>query len=212
MKKWMCVILSVLMVLSVAGCASEKPSETSFQTDDPLQDAVTSGSAADEKTDEVAVITIRDFGTIEVALDRSAAPETVDNFVKLAGDGFYNGLTFHRIITGFMIQGGDPDGNGTGGSPNTIKGEFSNNGIQNPISHVRGTISMARTSDPNSASSQFFIVHQDSQFLDGDYAGFGHVISGMDVVDAICEKTAVIDGNGTVVPDAQPVIESVVIK
>ena len=138
------------------------------------------------------------------------APITVENFANLVNEGFYNGLTFHRIISGFMIQGGDPLGNGTGGSSKTIKGEFASNGVKNSISHVRGTISMARSSMPNSASSQFFIVHQDSTFLDGQYAAFGTVTSGMEVVDKICADTAVEDDNGTVAKNNQPVIEKII--
>lgn len=134
------------------------------------------------------------------------------NFVKLAQDGFYDGLTFWRIIDGFMMQGGDPKGNGTGGADETIKGEFSSNGVKNDISHTRGTISMARSSDPDSASSQFFIVQSDSTFLDGDYAAFGHVTEGMDVVDKICKDAAPTDDNGTIESEKQPVIESITIK
>ena len=127
-------------------------------------------------------------------------------------EGFYDGLTFHRIMDGFMVQGGDPLGNGTGGSDENIKGEFSNNGVENNISHTRGVISMARAmDDPDSASSQFFIVHEDSPFLDGDYAGFGHVTEGMDVVDAICKDAKPTDDNGTIKPEEQPVIESITI-
>ena len=131
-----------------------------------------------------------DYGTITVELDADTAPITVTNFVNLANDGFYDGLTFMRVIDGFMIQGGDPEKNCTGGSTISIKGEFSENGVENNISHVRGTISMARSNNPDSASSQFFIVHGDSEFLDGSYAAFGTVTDGMDVVDAIVEKTA----------------------
>lgn len=130
-------------------------------------------------------IEIKGFGTIMVELDKEAAPKTVENFEKLVSEGFYDGLTFHRIIKGFMIQGGDPLGNGTGDSKVKIPGEFKSNGWDNPISHKRGVISMARAQNPNSASCQFFIVHEDSEFLDGDYAAFGHVTEGMDVVDAI---------------------------
>ena len=158
-----------------------------------------------------AEIEVKDYGTIEVELDADSAPVTVTNFVKLAQDGFYDGLTFHRIIDGFMIQGGDPNGDGTGGSDENIKGEFSNNGVENNISHVRGTISMARANNPDSASSQFFIVHEDSTFLDGQYAAFGHVTDGMDVVDAICENTPVQDNNGTVKAADQPVITSITV-
>ena len=141
--------------------------------------------------------------------DADTAPITVTNFVKLVQDNFYDGLTFHRIIDGFMIQGGDPNGDGTGGAEDTIKGEFSSNGVKNDISHVRGTISMARSTDPDSASSQFFIVQSDSTHLDGDYAAFGHVTSGMDIVDQICKDAKPTDGNGTIAKDQQPVIESI---
>ena len=130
-------------------------------------------------------IEVKGFGTIMVELDKEAAPKTVENFEKLVSEGFYDGLTFHRIIKGFMIQGGDPLGNGTGDSKVKIPGEFKSNGWDNPISHERGVISMARAQNPNSASCQFFIVHEDSKFLDGDYAAFGHVTEGIDVVDAI---------------------------
>lgn len=132
-----------------------------------------------------AIIEINKFGTIEVELDRELAPITVDNFVKLAEKGFYKGLIFHRVIKGFMIQGGDPKGNGTGGPGYTIKGEFISNGVANPIKHERGVISMARAYDPDSAGSQFFIMHKDGFFLDGQYAAFGKVTKGIEVVDAI---------------------------
>ncbi len=156
-----------------------------------------------------AEIVVKDYGTIKLELDADTAPITVTNFVNLVNDKFYDGLTFHRIIEGFMIQGGDPLGNGTGGSSQTIKGEFSGNGVVNNISHTRGVISMARSSAPDSASSQFFIVHKDSTFLDGQYAAFGHVTSGMDVVDKIAESAKVEDDNGTVLKENQPVIESI---
>ena len=158
-----------------------------------------------------AEIVVKNYGTIVLELDADVAPITVENFANLVNEGFYNGLTFHRIISGFMIQGGDPLGNGTGGSSKTIKGEFASNGVKNSISHVRGTISMARSSMPNSASSQFFIVHQDSTFLDGQYAAFGTVTSGMEVVDKIYADTAVEDDNGTVAKNNQPVIEKITI-
>ena len=158
-----------------------------------------------------AEIVVKNYGTIVLELDADVAPITVENFANLVNEGFYNGLTFHRIISGFMIQGGDPLGNGTGGSSKTIKGEFASNVVKNSISHVRGTISMARSSMPNSASSQFFIVHQDSTFLDGQYAAFGTVTSGMEVVDKICADTAVEDDNGTVAKNNQPVIEKITI-
>ncbi len=154
-------------------------------------------------------IEVENYGTIAVELDADEAPITVTNFVNLVEDGFYDGLTFHRIIDGFMIQGGDPNGDGTGGSSRTIKGEFASNGVDNSIDHVRGVISMARSSLPNSASSQFFIVQQDSPHLNGEYAAFGHVTSGMEIIDAICSDVQVEDTNGTVLPENQPVITAI---
>ena len=132
-------------------------------------------------------ITMQDGGVIDLELDAQAAPITVENFLKLVNDGFYDGLTFHRIIPGFMIQGGCPDGTGMGGPGWHIKGEFARNGVPNPIKHTRGVISMARAMDPNSAGSQFFIMHDDAPHLDGGYAAFGHVVAGMDVVDRIAD-------------------------
>ena len=132
-------------------------------------------------------ITMQDGGVIDLELDAQAAPITVENFLKLVNDGFYDGLTFHRIIPGFMIQGGCPDGTGMGGPGWHIKGEFARNGVPNPIKHTRGVISMARAMDPNSAGSQFFIMHEDAPHLDGGYAAFGHVVAGMDVVDRIAQ-------------------------
>ncbi|MBQ9493337.1 MAG: peptidylprolyl isomerase [Oscillibacter sp.] len=175
--------------------------------------ANSAATAPDTAAVEYADIVVQDYGTITVELDPAAAPVTVQNFTNLVKDGFYNGLTFHRIMDGFMIQGGDPLGNGTGGSSQNIVGEFESNGYANSISHVRGTISMARASgDNNSASSQFFIVQTDSAFLDGDYAAFGHVTSGMEVVDRICKDAKPIDNNGSIAPEEQPVIESITIR
>ena len=162
-----------------------------------------------------AQIVVRDYGTITVELDADMAPTTVDNFLKLAGEGFYDGLTFHRIYPYFMIQGGSPNGDGVGGSGTNIFGEFKSNGWdKNTISHVRGTISMARTKEPDSASSQFFIVHEDSTYLDGDYAAFGTVTEGMDVVDALCDWVAsgavLCDNNGVIQNvEEMPIIETV---
>lgn len=142
----------------------------------------------------MVIIEMDNGSTIKIELDASVAPITVANFEKLVKEGFYDGLTFHRIIPGFMIQGGDPLGNGMGGSKETIKGEFASNGVSNPLKHTRGVISMARSMDPNSASSQFFIMHADAPHLDGNYAAFGKVIEGMDVVDQIAnEKTDLRD-------------------
>lgn len=171
--------------------------------------ALTSGSGSGESGKHHVAITVRDYGTITVELDADAAPITVQNFLDLADSGFYDGLTFHRIMEGFMIQGGDPEGTGMGGSDKTIKGEFSANGVENPLSHTRGAISMARSSAMDSASSQFFIVQKDSTFLDKQYACFGYVTNGMDVVDAIAADAQPTDGNGTIPADQQPVIESV---
>ena len=155
-----------------------------------------------------AIIEVNKYGTIEVELDPSVAPLTVENFVKLANKGFYNGLTFHRVIKGFMIQGGCPKGNGTGGPGYTIKGEFAANGVNNPLKHTRGVISMARAMDPNSAGSQFFIMHQDAPHLDGQYAAFGKVIKGIEVVDAIASvKTNYYD-----MPLEKVIINNIYIK
>ena len=156
----------------------------------------------------IVTITMENGDVIKAELYPQIAPNTVNNFISLINKGFYDGLIFHRVIKGFMIQGGDPLGNGTGGSSKTIKGEFASNGVKNSISHVRGVISMARSSDYNSASSQFFIVQKDTTSLDGQYAAFGKVISGMDVVDKIA-KVKVEDDNGTVSKENQPVIESI---
>ena len=135
----------------------------------------------------MVIIEMENGKKIKIELDPKAAPISCENFEKLVREGFYNGLIFHRVIRGFMIQGGCPQGNGTGGPGYTIKGEFSANGVDNPIRHVRGVISMARAADPDSAGSQFFIVHEDAPHLDGQYAAFGHVVEGMDVVDEIAE-------------------------
>ena len=204
MRKLLSVCLAALLVLSLAGCG--KTSVVGITT-------TSKAPAANEESQGVgthhAEIEIQDYGTITVELDGDAAPITVQNFMDLANAGFYDGLTFHRIISGFMMQGGDPNGNGTGGSENTIKGEFSANGVENPLSHTRGAISMARAQDPDSASSQFFICHADSTFLDGQYACFGYVTDGMDVVDAVCEAAQPTDDNGTIPAEAQPVITSI---
>lgn len=187
MRKYASLFLLLIMILVVSGCKSNK---------------YLSGKHHIE-------INVQDYGIIKVELDADEAPITVTNFVDLAKNGFYNGLTFHRIIDNFMIQGGDPLGNGTGGSKETIKGEFSKNGVKNNIKHTRGTISMARSQGNNSASSQFFIMQADNSSLDGLYAGFGHVTDGMDIVDKICKDTKVEDNNGTVLKENQPVIKEI---
>lgn len=206
MKKFFSLILTAVLVMSLVACGSKSTDETSQNGSEQKQNSEQSEAVTGKHHVEIAV---KEYGTIAVELDADAAPITVANFLKLAGDGFYDGLTFHRIIDGFMIQGGDPLGNGTGGSDEKIKGEFSQNGVENNLSHTRGAISMARSQMKDSASSQFFIVHEDSTFLDGQYACFGYVTDGMDVVDAICEATPVTDKNGTVEKDNQPIIENI---
>lgn len=213
MKKHL--FLAVLVAAAVlSGCKKEANAET---RPEPVQTESRAETGAEPAESEVMVtgekpqikIHIKDYGVITAQLEPDAAPITVENFLKLAKDGFYDGLTFHRIISGFMIQGGDPLGNGMGGSEQMIKGEFSGNGVDNPLSHTRGALSMARAQNKDSASSQFFIVHKDSDFLNGDYAVFGYVTEGMDVVDKICDNVAVEDSNGTVKKENQPVIERV---
>ena len=231
LKKLLICILTVGLLAMAAGCGSSKeekvPQSSTITgetagTEAPAKESSGAESTASKSKEQTAVyqgeqltgkhhaeITVKDYGTIAVELDADNAPISVTNFVKLAEEGFYDGLTFHRIISGFMIQGGDPNGNGTGGSKETIKGEFSANGVDNPLKHTRGAISMARSSKPDSASSQFFIMHQDASHLDGQYACFGYVTDGIDVVDAICDAVQVEDRNGTVLPKNQPVIESI---
>lgn len=229
MKKWMTVCLAaVTAAVFMAGCGSTSDAkETAKETTAASSEAeTTKAETAAESEKETAghkesldlqaaagkhhiEINVKDYGTISVELDGDSAPITVANFMDLAEQGFYDGLTFHRIISGFMIQGGDPMGNGMGGSEREIKGEFSSNGVENDLSHTRGAISMARSQMKDSASSQFFIVHEDSTFLDGEYACFGYVTDGMEVVDAICEDTQAEDNNGTVAKDNQPVIDSI---
>lgn len=223
MKKITVWLLTLAFAATMlAGCGNKTDTTDTTETTEAT-------SAADETSDGAAdtadtseneelltglhhvTIDVQDYGTISLELDADTAPISVTNFINLANEGFYDGLTFHRIISGFMIQGGDPNGNGTGGSEKTIKGEFSANGVENDISHVRGVISMARANDPDSGSSQFFIVHEDSTSLDGQYAAFGHVTEGMDVVDAICEAVPVQDKNGTVAAADQPVITAVTV-
>ncbi len=203
MKKTTAVLAALAAAaMLLTGCGSGTQKETASQT-------ASSGTGEMLSGVYTAEIVIRDYGTVRFDMDADKAPVTVTNFVSLVRSGFYDGLTFHRIIDGFMIQGGDPLGNGTGGSDTKIKGEFKANGVENDQSHTRGAVSMARSSDMNSASSQFFIVQKDSTYLDGQYACFGYVTEGMDVVDAICKNTPVTDSNGTVKAENQPVIESI---
>ena len=197
-RRAVCAIISVLLIVTFsAGCDKESAIE----------------GGLDPEATYYADIVIKDYGTITVELYQNMAPITVENFINLAESGFYDGLTFHRIIKGFMMQGGDPGGDGiSDDNQETIVGEFESNGYDNPLSHKRGVISMARTGDPNSASSQFFIMHKDSPHLDGDYAAFGEVTEGIEVVDAVCESAQPVDGNGKILASQQPVIETITIR
>ena len=214
MKKTLCLLLSLALLLALCACGARTtaaPAPSAAPAVESAAPETAVSETASEATLRHAEITIRDYGTIKLELDASAAPLTVANFCALAERGFYDGLTFHRIMDGFMIQGGDPLGNGTGGSSETIPGEFLQNGVDNPISHVKGVISMARSSSPNSASSQFFITVADATFLDGAYAAFGHVTEGMEIAEQLARDARPIDNNGTIPASEQPVIESIVI-
>lgn len=200
MRKSYVLLSTIILCLGIImnGCGKKAPTDSSSQSSELL-----SGK-------HHISIEVSNYGTIKAELDADAAPITVTNFINLANSGFYDGLTFHRVIDGFMIQGGDPEGNGTGGSTEKIKGEFSNNGIDNNISHTRGTISMARSSAYNSASSQFFIMQKDRTSLDGQYAAFGTVTDGMDIVDKICKDCTDTNQNGVITDKSkQPVITKV---
>ncbi len=208
MKKHIRNIIVALMTLSLimlAGCGGGE----SEQAETPEASQPELVKAADPIGIHHAEIEIEGYGTVSVELDGDTAPVTVQNFIDLANDGFYDGLKFHRIIDGFMIQGGDPNGDGTGGSGQNITGEFAANGYENNIAHTKGVISMARAQDPNSASSQFFIMVADAPHLDGMYAAFGHVTDGQDVVDKIAADAKPLDDNGTIAPEDMPVIKSV---
>ena len=227
MKKWY-IILGIIVVLVIVAIIcfaiynnstkdnTNTVEPTSQEENNTEQNIVNNEENEESEVNDMyssgthhAQIVIKDYGTISLELYADIAPITVSNFAKLVNEGFYDGLTFHRIIEGFMIQGGDPLGNGTGGSDENIKGEFAMNGVQNSISHVRGTISMARSTSYNSASSQFFIMQEDTPSLDGLYAAFGKVTDGIEIVYKICEDTQVEDSNGTVLKENQPVIEKI---
>ena len=219
-----CIVMALVLGLrglgdKTDGGHSYTDSNSTTQTDSGNGGNVLNGNkdggnsgALDTTSVYYADIVIRNYGTVTVRLDQTAAPKTVENFMSLAQRGFYDGLTFHRIMANFMMQGGDPRGDGYGGSDKTVVGEFAYNGYPNPISHKRGVISMARSNDFDSASSQFFIMHQDYTGLDGQYAAFGYVTAGMDVVDAVCADARPIDGNGMIAPAEQPVMEKVTIR
>jgi len=194
MKKYVCIVLSLLICLAtLTSCTEEKTYKINEQTSFVLdgEDVVFTNNGKEEKKDNIKVkVELKDGGFFVMELYPKYAPKTVANFCNLVEKDFYNGLIFHRVIPGFMAQTGDPKGNGTGGSEETVEGEFKSNGFdKNTLKHLRGTVSMARTNDPNSASSQFFICFGDASYLDGDYAAFGKVVYGMDVVDTIGEAT-----------------------
>lgn len=210
MKKYLYLfMIAVLGLGCLTACSSEKEEDKK----ETQQDGDSNAEEATEKllSGKYSIeIDIKDYGVIKADVDADIAPITVTNFINLVKEGFYDGLTFHRIINGFVMQGGDPLGNGSGGSDKTIKGEFSDNGVENKLSHKRGVLSMARGAyDYDSASSQFFIVHKNNTVLDGQYAAFGEVTEGMEIVDKICEETPVTDDNGTVEAKNQPVITSI---
>ncbi len=195
MKKLLCSVLCLVMIcVGFSACGDS-------QTPENNGNSINSSSG----THHVEMV-IKDYGTVKIELNADEAPITVENFISLASDGFYDGVPFHRLDKDFVLQGGDPDGDGAGGSDKQIKGEFASNGVQNNIRHSRGVISMARTGDPNSASSQFFICLEDSFFLDGNYAAFGHVTEGMDVIDEIRDNTPESD---SIPKKYQPVIETI---
>ncbi|MFR1027863.1 MAG: peptidylprolyl isomerase [Clostridium sp.] len=213
-KKFSFLLVLAVLVMGLSACGGSKSDTTSETKATKAPKATETAEATkkpeskttDTKGKHHAKIKVKDYGTIEVELDGDTAPITVANFIKLVNEKFYDGLTFHRIMSGFMIQGGDPLGNGTGGSDETIKGEFSSNGVENNISQrcdFHGAF-VRRT-----AQVQFFIMHQDSTYLDGEYAAFGKVTKGMKVVDKICEDATPTDGNGTIEKADQPVIESI---
>ena len=204
----------MILALGMTACGGKDDTDGGVT----FTDATSQSDAADNAGGEAQTglhhieIEVQGYGTIYCELDENVAPVTVQNFLDLAKAGFYDGLTFHRVVEGFVIQGGDPIGNGTGGSEQTITGEFLVNGYNNTLSHTRGVLSMARAMDYNSASSQFFIMHQDATYLDGQYAAFGYVTEGMDVVDAIVANTPVQDiQSGFVAQENQPVITKITV-
>lgn len=196
MKKTISSVLCLIMMLFCFTACSDKAPENNNGGAD-----ISSSSGLHH-----VEMVIKDYGTVKLELNADEAPITVQNFIELANDGFYDGIGFHRLDKDFVLQGGDPDGDGIGGSDKSIKGEFAANGVQNSISHKRGVISMARTGDPDSASSQFFICLEDSTFLDGNYAAFGYVTEGMDVIDNIRDNTP---ESGSIPKNQQPVIETI---
>ncbi|GAF11846.1 peptidyl-prolyl cis-trans isomerase [Bacillus sp. JCM 19045] len=222
MKKWIVIPLLMLLLLAACGTSTDpnEAEENEAEQNEPAEseapeDETTAGQGVPEvpvEADDTPVVTMEMEGGEMVVMELypDVAPVTVNNFVSLIEDGFYDGLTFHRIIPGFMIQGGDPVGNGTGGPGYGIEGEFTTNGVENDVSHERGVLSMARSQDPNSAGSQFFIMHEDSSHLDGSYAAFGKVIEGMDVVDQIAG--AETDNNDKPVAGEEQTIKAITVE
>lgn len=218
-KTLFCVMLALALCLSCAACGQSRTAKTTEKTEPDIPATAAPAVQAEAGADIAAEaeglhtveITVRDYGTMTLVLDAAAAPITVQNFLDLANQGFYDGLTFHRIMDGFMIQGGDPLGSGMGGSSTHITGEFALNGWENPISHQPGVISMARAGDPNSASSQFFICVGDASFLDGSYAAFGWTADeeSLEIAMQIAKDAKPVDNNGSIPRAEQPVIESV---
>ncbi len=225
MKRIIMIAMCALLALTFVACAPSEEPMTPNETvqDDPVAEIPQSEEPAEENPTEedpteedpaastekpIVELSIKDYGVVTMELEPSVAPISVENFLKLVNEGFYDGLTFHRIIDGFMIQGGDPLGDGTGGSDETIKGEFTENGVDNTLPHTVGAVSMARSLDVDSASSQFFIVDTDAPSLDGKYACFGYVTEGMDIVHQICDDSVGTAGsNGEMPTESQPVIE-----
>lgn len=205
LRRFTATLLTFCLLLGLSACGKEEGGDTPSSTNE--------FAVYHSDKDYIAVLDIKDYGTITLRLLTDVAPTTVNNFVTLAESGFYNGLTFHRIMSGFMMQGGDPDGDGTGNTGSFIKGEFAVNGYNNPLPHKRGVLSMARGGySYDSASCQFFIMHVDYPSLDGQYAAFGYVTDGMDVVDAVCKAAKPTDDNGTIPAEKQPVITSLTVQ
>ena len=219
MKKILCIFTIFSLALALTACGGGQQYTTNTASGQQAQDerSAEPSNASQEAANSAPIgtkhaeITVEGYGTIKVELDGDTAPVTVGNFVKLAQAGVYDGSTFHRIMQGFMIQGGMESSTYHGEPIENIKGEFAANGVENNISHVKGVISMARATPYDSASSQFFIVESDSVFLDGQYAGFGHVTEGIEIVEQIAADARPVDNNGTILPDEQPVITSIVI-
>lgn len=225
MKKFLAlvsVLLVSLLIFSACGDKSKEENPTNPQVSESKTNQKEEGTSMSSENIPILTITMENGGVIKAELLPEIAPNTVNNFISLANSGFYDGTTFHRVIPGFMIQGGDPDGNGTGGPDYAIKGEFSSNGFENNLKHTRGVLSMARSNAPDSAGSQFFIMVADAPHLDGEYASFGRVLEGMDVVDAIVSaktdsndkplenqvmKTVRVDTKGVSYPEPETIPE-----